>query len=127
MHFATFNAHTTPLFHDSKILKFVDIIHTESCIFINNCFNKDSFSIFADSYTLSSSTHSHNTRYASKGLLFIPSYNSVRFGRKSIIHSTTLFWNHIQEILREHNFLEFSAKSLKTLLTKYFISIYNEQ
>ena len=121
MHFGTFNAHTNPLSYDSKILKLVDIIHTESCVFINKCFNKESFSIFANSYTLSSSTHSHNTRYASKGLLFVPSYNSVRFGRKSIIHSTTLFWNFLQDIFKEHNFLELTAKSLKTLLTKCFV------
>ena len=127
MHFATFNAHTAPLFYDSKILKFVDIIHTESCVFINNCFKKDSFAIFSESYNLSSSTHQYNTRSSSKGLLFIPSYNSVRFGRKSVIHSSTLFWNHIQEIFNEQNFLELSAKSLKALLTKYFTSKYNEQ
>ena len=127
MHFATSNAHTTPLFYNSRILKFADIIHTESCVFINNCFNKDSFSIFADSYSLSSATHSHNTRSSSKGLLFIPSYNTSRFGRKSVIHSTTLFWNHIQKKFNEHNFLEHSAKHLKKLLTDHFISNYDEQ
>ena len=46
MNFAPFNAHTTPLFKNCNILKFADIMNVESCIFINNCFNKDSFSIF---------------------------------------------------------------------------------
>ena len=46
MNFAPFNAHTTPLFKNCNILKFADIINVESCIFINNCFNRDSFSIF---------------------------------------------------------------------------------
>ena len=41
-----FNAHTTSLFKNYNILKFADIINVENCIFINNCFNKDSFSIF---------------------------------------------------------------------------------
>ena len=45
MNFAPFNAHTTSLLENSNILKFADIINFESCVFINNCFNKDSFSI----------------------------------------------------------------------------------
>ena len=90
MHFAHFDAHTTPLFKNCNILKFVNNINVESCIFINNCFDKDSFSIFNKNFELLSTTHSYNTRSARNGLLFVPSYNTVRFGRKSIIHSTTL-------------------------------------
>ena len=29
-----------------KALKFIEIIYTESCVFINNCYNKDSFAVF---------------------------------------------------------------------------------
>ena len=90
MNFAFFNAHTTPLLKNCNILKFADI---ESCIFINNFFNTDSFSIFNENVKLVSITHSYNTRSARNDLLFVPSYNSVRFRRKSIIHSTTLIWN----------------------------------
>ena len=43
MNFVAFNAHTTSLFKNCTILKFADIINVESCIFINNCFNKGSF------------------------------------------------------------------------------------
>ena len=47
MNFAPFNAHNATLFKNCNILKFGDItINVESCIFIDNCFNKDSFSIF---------------------------------------------------------------------------------
>ena len=46
MNFGPFNAHTKPLFKNCNILKSADIINVESCIFINNYFNKDSFSIF---------------------------------------------------------------------------------
>ena len=67
-----------------------------------NCFNRDSFSIFNENFKLVSTTHSYNTRSARNGLLFVPSYNTVRFGRKSIIHSTTLTWNYLQDKLTEH-------------------------
>ena len=76
MNFAPSNAHTTPLFKNCDTLKFTDIINVESCIFINNCFNTDSFSIFNENFKLVSTTYSYNTRSARNGLLFVPSYNS---------------------------------------------------
>ena len=110
--FSPFKAHTTPLFKYCNILKFADIINVESCIFINNCFNKASFSIFNENFKLvSTATHSCNARSARNGLLFVPSYNTVKFGRKSIIDSD--------------NFLCLTPRSLKILLVKFFISEYN--
>ena len=58
MNFAPFNAHTTLLFKNCNILKFVDIINVKSFVFINNCFNKDSFSIFNENFKLVSTMHS---------------------------------------------------------------------
>ena len=78
MNFAPFNAHTTTLFKNCNILKFADIINVESCIFINNCFNRHS----STTHALVSTTHSYNARSTRNGLLFFPSYNTVRFGRK---------------------------------------------
>ena len=124
MNFAPFNAHTTPLFKKCNILKFADIVNVENCIFINNCFNRESFSSFNENFKLVSTTYSYNTRSARNGLLFVPSYNTVRFGRKSIIHSTTLTWNYLQDKLTEHDFLYLTPKSLKILLVKCFISEY---
>ena len=125
--FAPFDAHTTPLPENFNILKFVDIINIESRIFIKNCFNKDSFSIFNENFKLVSITHSYNTSSAgnSLSLLFAPSYNSVRFGRKTIVYSTTLTWNYLQHKLTEYNFLCLTPRSIKILLAKLFISKYN--
>ena len=106
-------------------MKFADIINVESCVFINNSFNKDSFSLFNENFKLVSTTHSYNTRSARNGLLFVPSYNSARFGIKSIIHSATLQWNYLQEKLTEYNFLSLTPRSLKILVVKFFISEYN--
>ena len=125
MNFVPFNAHTTPLFKNCNNLKFADVINFESCIFMNNCFNRGSFSTFNENFKLVSTMHSYNTRSDRTGLLFVPSYNTVRFGRKSIIHSTTLTWNYLQDKLTEYNFLRLTPKSLKILLVKFFISEYN--
>ena len=119
MNFAPFNTHTTPLFKNCNILKFADIINVESCIFINNCFNRDSFSIFNENFKLVSTTYLYNTRSARNGLLFVPSYNTVRFLRKSIIHSTTLTWNSLQDKLIEYNVL-FNSKNPQNIINKTF-------
>ena len=80
MNFAPFNAHITPLYKNCNILKFTDIINVESCVFVNNWFNKNSFSIFNENFKLVSISHLYNTRSASNGTLFVRNYNSVRFG-----------------------------------------------
>ena len=112
INFASCNAHTSPL---------------KYAAFWSNCFSKDSFSIFTKHFKLTSATHSCNTRSMRNGLIFIPSYNSVRFRRKSNIHSTTLTWNHLQDKLNEYDFFCLSPKSLKVLLLKYFIFTYNSK
>ena len=99
LHFVQFNSHTLSLFYNSNILKFIDIIYTENYASINNCFNKNPFAVFAQNYNLCSSANTYNTRCSSKGLLFVPTYNSTRFGRKLIIHSSPLSWNYLQSIL----------------------------
>ena len=46
LHSAAYRDHTSPLFHRSKVLKFVDILSLENCIFVNKCFNDEAFSYF---------------------------------------------------------------------------------
>lgn len=80
---------------------------------------------FLQSFELASATYSYNTRQARNGLLFVPRYNSVRFKRQSIIHSTKLTWNHFWDKFAVSDFLNLTRRSLKLLLSRYFISIYD--
>ena len=50
MNFAPFNSHNTLLFKNCNILKFIDIINTESSTLVNKFFNNNSFSIFTESF-----------------------------------------------------------------------------
>ena len=59
-----------------NILKFDNIINVESCIFISNCFKRDSFQIFNENFKLVPTAHWYNTRSARNGLLSVPSCNS---------------------------------------------------
>ena len=95
INFAPFNAHTTPLY---KFGIFWSLLIC--CMFMSNCLKIDSFSTFTENFQLASVVHSNNTRPARNGLSFVPDYNLVRFGRKAIIHSTILRWNHLQDKLK---------------------------
>ena len=120
MNFAPFCTFSYTFVQNCNSLNFAVMINVESCIFINNCFNRGSFSIFNENFKLVSPTHSYNTRSARNGTLFVPSYNTVRFGRKSIIHSTTLTWNFLQDKLTEHNSSVFSTKKPQNIISKTF-------
>ena len=43
---AAYRDHTSPLFHRSNVLKFVDIVSLENGIFVNKCFNGEAFPYF---------------------------------------------------------------------------------
>ena len=101
--FCTFNARITPLFKNCKILNFADIINVQSYVFINNCFIEDSFSIFNGNFKLVSTTHSYNTRSVRNGLLFVPSYNSVRFARKLSIQPLLIGFFFLTAIWLSHS------------------------
>ena len=116
MSFAPFNSHSSSYFHNYNILKFCDIINIVACAFINNYFNSNIFSVFAERFKLALETHAHSSRSSIKGLLFVPSYNTSRFGRKSVICSATLIWNHLQKKYSNHDFMKLAPKALKNFL-----------
>ena len=126
MSLAPYNSHSSSYFHDYNILKFWDIVNIEICAFINNCFNSNTFSVFAKRFKFTSESHAHNARSSSKGLLFVPSYNTSRFGGKSVICSTTLIWNHFNKY-SNHDFMKLALKALKNFLTQKIASFYCEQ
>ena len=63
------NAHCSPLFHYSKIIKIEDKVKTENCFFINKYSNNKLPSIFTNSFTFSSIFHNYETSFVSKGNL----------------------------------------------------------
>ena len=117
LHSAAYGVHTCPLFHRYKVLKFVDLVSLENCIFINKCFNDEAFFLFSNHFKLTASSHSYCTRSVSNGLLFKRLYNTIRYGNKSIINSTISSWNHFKIIF---HLLIMSPKKMKSLISKYF-------
>ena len=93
LHSAAYRDHTSPLFHRYKVLKFVDLVLLENCIFVNKCFNGEIFSLFSNHFKLTASSDSYCTRSVSNGLIFKRLYNTFHYGKKSIINSTVSIWN----------------------------------
>ena len=81
--FAKFNDHTTQLFRKMKIIKFVDLVSVENCIFINKCFFYNYDSIFSHLYNLATGRHNHQRRFTMNGLLVLTNSNTAKFGTKA--------------------------------------------
>ena len=61
------NAHTGPLFQDSRILKLFDEISLGNCMFISKSMNKILLSIFHNWFIPLSESHDHDTRWSEAG------------------------------------------------------------
>ena len=59
LHSAAYRGHNCSLFRRYKVLKFKDLLSLECCIFVNNCFNDDSFSLLSNHFKLTTSSHSY--------------------------------------------------------------------
>ena len=61
IYFLSHNAHTSPLFRDLNILKLLDKVAPENCLFLNKYFNKCLPTIFKNGFTPSSDFHTYKT------------------------------------------------------------------
>ena len=120
INYATFNAHTTPLFDSSKILKFNDFVSVQNYLFVHNCFNKDSFSLFKDLFVLIPKIHSYPTSSSKKGAIAKKRYRTVRYGLKSITNSVTQSWNNFQTLFFHKDLINLSPSIVKMTLSNYF-------
>ena len=90
------NAHTSPLFKDSSILKFPDKIALENYIFIKNYFKQTLSTPFKSWFTLSTDSHTHNTRLSNLACLKISSHKTKIYERQSVNISAICTWNYLQ-------------------------------
>ena len=67
--FASFDAHTLPIFAKLNTIKFPDLISFCNCLFIFKHFLSKSPSVFSNVVILRSNTHEQNIRSVSHGLL----------------------------------------------------------
>lgn len=124
LHSAAYRGHNCSLFRRYKVLKFKDLLSLECCIFANNCFNDDSFSLLSNHFKLTTSSHSlllHKISLTNLKwpdcLIFIQlSCKQARDFIKPFVtlinllyqlnsNSTVSTWNHFQTMFHFHNLL----------------------
>ena len=84
IYFLSHNAHTSPLFRDLNILKLLDKVAPENCLFLNKYFNKCLPTIFKNGFTLSSDFHTYKTRWSNLGCIVVPPHNTKLYRRNSV-------------------------------------------
>ena len=118
------NAHSSPLFHYSKIIKVADKAKIENCLFINKYTNNKLPAVFTNWFTFSSMSHNYQTSFASKGSLQIPSVQTTSYGKNGFVYSVIRTWNDIQKEMKGVRLNTFSLAKLKSLLIEFYLNMY---
>ena len=115
--------HMAPLYKYLKLLKFRDLVSMKNFLFVHDYYNKlpESFSSYI---ILSKDMHTHNTRNASLGHLFVPDTGSVKYGRNSFKLKTILSWNNICKKFPEIDFFSLSRNRFKKIIVSHFLDTY---
>ena len=117
------NAHSSPLFHHSKIVKIADKVKIENCLFMSKYTNNKLPSIFTNWFTFSSMSDIYQTSFASKGNLQIPTVQKT-YGKNAFVYMVIKTWNDIQKEMNAVILNTFSLVILKSLLTEFYLNMY---
>ena len=120
--------HSSPLFSENNILKFIDKITLENMLFVNKSINKSIRQvspIFYDWFTFSGDLYRYETCWSVTGHLNIPTFRTQKYGCFSIRASAIYSWNSTQNLLTKNLSLKNStSKKIKYFNTKHFIEKY---
>ena len=94
--FASFDAHTIPIFAKLNIIKCPDLIYFCNCLSIN-IFWVSLLQFFSNIFVLRSNTHEQNTRSTSHGLLTKPSCSTSKYSINAFAASAIKSWNFFQK------------------------------
>ena len=121
----TFYDHVSPTYKKYKLLKFRDLVTLKNLTFVHDFFNNKLPESFVGYFTLTRDMHSHILRNEKHGQLFVPSTDSVRYGRNSVKLKSILAWNDFAQKFPEENLLQLSQSKLKTIIVNHFLESYN--
>ena len=125
IYFLNHNDLTSPLFRDLNILKMLDKIALENCLFTNRYFSKCLPTIFTNWFTLSSDFHAYNNRWFNLGCNDVPPHNTKLYGRNSVNISAVYSWNYLQKLNENNLFYQLSPNKLKIVIKNLFLNSYN--
>ena len=125
--FASFNAHTLPIFAKLNAIKFPDLNSFCNWLFIYKHFLNKSSSVFSNVFILTSNAHEQNTRSASYGLLTKSSCSTLKYGTNAFAPSAIKSWNFFQKTFSNNNLCQLSYSQLKLLIKNHFFKSYNQE
>ena len=114
------DAHSSPLFHNTRILKVFDQIQCQNVLLLHKVINKKVPQSICESFTLMS--HSHNTQINNP--LIVPYSNTDSYGTYSIRNQCITAWNVYSEIFADKDLESLSNSVVKGLITTHFLNSY---
>ena len=128
--FSDFNAPSSPIFLNFRILSFFDSIQLLNIILIHQLLNHKLPLPLCTLFDLDSlSRNARLNRFPSRtktGILQLPRVSSVRFGNHSIRYQSILSWNLVQNFLTIDDISTLSLNRLKSFVKFYFLSSYSQ-
>ena len=93
--------HSSPLFSENNILKFIDKTTLENILFINKLINRQVPPILYDWFTFLGDLHRYQTCWSVTDHLNVPTFQTQKYGRFSIRASTIYSWNFKNFLLKK--------------------------
>jgi hypothetical protein len=120
----SFHDHVSHLYKELNLLKLRDFVTLQNLLLVHDYFNNNLPESFSGFFTLSREMHTHATRGAMRGQLYVPNTESARFGRKSIKLKSILSWNEFVQKFPGIDLLQYTRTKLKMAIVNYFIDNY---
>ena len=118
------NFHTSPLFKQYFILKFVDKICFENILFVSKSLNNLTKSVFSTWFSFFSDQYNYETSSSTQGNLTKLFYKTNRYGKYSITVSAAESWNKIQKQLKYMLLKDLSSRKIKTIVSNSYFKSY---
>ena len=116
--FSDFDAHTSPLFAQLKLLKLRDHIKLQTLYFMHQFVTGKLPKIFDSFFTKTSDMHNVNTRFATRSTFYVPKIRT-NYGKFNIRYNGPILWNETDE-----RFKILTPYSFKRELSLHFINFY---
>ena len=113
--------HSSPLFHELKILKIYDIYKVQVGKFVYESINAIGPSQSIINYTMASEIHHHNTRFANHGGIYVNRFRTSRYGLRSLKNDGREIWNTIPPSIQSKPTKNSFRSSYKKLLVNQYI------
>ena len=126
--FSDHYTHSAPIFQEKKILRLQEYIQLQHILLVYDFKNKNLPNSFNDFFIDNDKdwVHTRAESQAVTKLAFASEYKQVKYGRKSITHTSVAIWNRFaKHIFPDINMTILPRKKLKFIVTNYFLESYS--